>query len=99
MREASAKAETGLEATRLALGIQAEISEKQKEMLLAQKIMMQELDGERQARALAEASLREAAARAQEEHKEALLAPRTNFLKQLSAQVDTAEKALHWDTN
>ena len=94
MREASAKAETGLEATRLALGIQAEISEKQKEMLLAQKIMMQELDGERQAWALAEASLREAAVRAQED----LLAPRTNFLKQLSAQVDTAEKALHWDT-
>ena len=94
MREASAKAETGLEATRLALGIQAEISEKQKEMLLAQKIMMQELDGESQARALAEASLWEAAARAQED----LLAPRTNFLKQLSAQVDTAEKALHWDT-
>ena len=57
--------------------------------------MMQELDGERQAQALAEASLREAAARAHEEHKEALLAPCTNFLKQLSAQVDTAEKALH----
>ena len=98
MREASAKAETGLEATRLALGSQAEITDKQKEMLLAQKIMKQELDGERQARALAEASLRDAAARDQEEHKEALLAPRTNLLKQLSAQVDTTEKALHWDT-
>ena len=72
--------------------------ELQKEMLLAQKIMMQELEGERQARALAEASLREAAARAQVEQKEALLAQRTTFLKQLSAQVDTAEKALHWDT-
>ena len=67
-------------------------------MLLAQKIMMQELEGERQARALAEASLREAAAKAQEEQKEALLAQRTTFLKQLSAQVYTAEKALHWDT-
>ena len=99
-------AETGLEATCLALAeerehcqrIQAEISEKQMEMLLAQKIMMQELEGERQVRALAEASLREAAARAQEEQNEALLAQLTTFLKLLSAQVDTAEKALHWDT-
>ncbi|KAL6343191.1 hypothetical protein AAG906_020989 [Vitis piasezkii] len=208
-------AEAELEATRLALveqrehcqRIQSEASEKQKEVLLAQKISFQELEDERQARALAETSERaeavkqailatkllsaaeaelestcqalaeerkhskriqseaseklkesffpnkhgyvlrnglETAAKARaeiaeavrqsslttqklsaveaeleatrrvlaeereryqqiqseasEKQKEALLAQRTSFLKQLKAQVETAEKALHWDT-
>nr|CAN64130.1 hypothetical protein VITISV_028943 [Vitis vinifera] len=73
-------AEAELEATRKALveerehcqRIQSEASEKQKELLLAQKMSFQELGDERQAWALAEASAREAAAKAQEERAEAV---------------------------
>eukprot|EP00261_Vitis_vinifera_P019813 XP_010650440.1 PREDICTED: plectin-like [Vitis vinifera] len=97
-------AEAELEATRLALveqrehcqRIQSEASGKQKEVLLAQKISFQELEDERQARALAETSAREAAAKAREERaeavKQAILA--TKLLSAAEAELESTCQAL-----
>ena len=76
--------------------IQSDISEKQNEIILAQKIRLQELEDESQARALAEASAREATAKAQKERNEAIKQENltTKLLSAVEAELEATCQAL-----
>ena len=68
--------------------------------LATQKLSAAEAELESTRQALAEETQRyqQIQSESSKKQKEALLAQRTSFLKQLKAQVETAEEALHWDT-